>query len=82
MTNRIFVNLTLKDLPRSVAFFTHLSYQFDPKVNDLVSKALAAGETATTPAKDHGNMYQHGFQDLDGHLWEPIYMAPGANDQP
>jgi len=23
-------------------------------------------------------MYQYGFEDLDGHLWEPFYMDPSA----
>jgi len=22
-------------------------------------------------------VYQHGFEDLDGHLWELVYMEPG-----
>jgi predicted lactoylglutathione lyase len=21
-------------------------------------------------------MYQHGFEDLDGHMWELVYMEP------
>ena len=28
-----------------------------------------------------GLMYGHGFQDLDGHLWEIIYMEPGKKSQ-
>jgi len=23
-------------------------------------------------------MYGHGFQDPDGHIWELVYMQPGA----
>jgi hypothetical protein len=26
-------------------------------------------------------MYGHGFQDLDGHIWEIIYMEPSAINQ-
>jgi hypothetical protein len=26
-------------------------------------------------------MYGHGFQDLDGHIWELIYMDPSAIKQ-
>ena len=26
-------------------------------------------------------MYGHGFEDLDGHLWELIYMEPNAQGQ-
>ena len=26
--------------------------------------------------QDYGFMYGHGFQDLDGHVWEVFYMDP------
>jgi hypothetical protein len=26
-------------------------------------------------------MYGHGFQDLDGHIWESVYMEPNAINQ-
>ena len=48
------------------------------EVQALVSKAVAAGGTAPLEANDHGFMYQHGFQDLDGHIWEVFYMDPAA----
>lgn len=25
--------------------------------------------------QDHGFMYEHGFRDLDGHIWEVLHMA-------
>ena len=132
MATQIFVNLPVKDLKRSVAFFTALGYTFNPQftdenatcmivseehiyvmllvdayfqtftsktivdaktstevllclscesraqVDELVAKAVAAGGTTPTPAKDHGFMYQHAYQDLDGHVWELVYMEPGA----
>jgi predicted lactoylglutathione lyase len=131
MAAQIFVNLPVKDLQRSVAFFTHLGYTFDPKftnenatcmivgenifvmllvesffktftkkpisdakkttevllclscdsraqVDALVAKALAAGGTAPNAPQDHGFMYGHGYEDLDGHIWELVYMAPQA----
>ena len=28
--------------------------------------------------QDLGFMYSHGFEDLDGHVWELVYMEPGA----
>ena len=64
MTSQIFVNLPVKDLKRSVDFFT----------------ATAAGAATPMPPQDHGFMYQHGFEDLDGHQWEFFYMesAPPA----
>ena len=134
MARQIFVNLPVKDLKRSVNFFTALGYTFNPDftdenatcmivgenifvmllverffqtftkktivdatkstevlvclscdsrahVDELVTNARAAGGTTPTAAQDHGFMYQHGFQDPDGHLWEVFYMDPSAMQQ-
>ncbi|QFZ82607.1 glyoxalase/bleomycin resistance/extradiol dioxygenase family protein [Variovorax paradoxus] len=131
-TQQIFVNLPVKNLDKSKAFFGALGYTFNPKftdanaacmvihegsihamllmedffktfttkaitdtrtstevlvclscesraeVEDLVAKAVAAGATTPSEPKDYGFMYGHGFQDLDGHLWELVYMDPNA----
>ena len=134
MATQIFVNLPVKDLQRSVAFFTALGYDFDlnftnenatcmivdenifvmllvepffqtfikkeicdarkstevlvclscesrAKVDELVAKAVAAGGTIPREAQDHGFMYGHAFEDLDGHIWELVYMEPTAAGQ-
>ena len=47
----------------------------------MVSKAVSAGATTPNEPKDYGFMYQHGFQDLDGHLWEIFFMEPGGIPQ-
>jgi uncharacterized protein len=135
MATQIFVNLPVKQLDRSIEFFTRLGYRFNPQftdanatcmivtegifvmllvedffktfthkelcdaqrstevilalsadsraqVEELVAKAAAAGATLPFAPKDHGFMYQHGFQDLDGHLWEVFYMDPAAVPHP
>ncbi len=126
---KIFVNLPVKDLKRSVEFFTKLGYKFNaqftdenatcmivgedifvmllvekffktftPKpvadaksstealvalsaksrdeVNRIVETALAAGAKRYAEPRDHGFMYQWGFEDLDGHIWEYLWMDP------
>ena len=45
-----------------------------PAVTALVTKAVEGGGSTYKDPQDHGFMYGHGFQDLDGHLWEIIYM--------
>jgi predicted lactoylglutathione lyase len=128
VARRIFVNLAVADLDRSVAFFRALGFGFDPQftnanatcmivsdsifvmllvqpffqgftgktlcdahaatevivclgvesrteVDDLVARAVAAGARTPMPPQDHGFMYQHGFEDLDGHLWELVHMS-------
>ena len=127
MVTQMFVNLPVKDLKQSVAFFTSLGFEFDPQFTDeaatcmivgdnlfvmllveskfktftpyaicdatkstevlvclslesrqevdaMVNKAVAAGGSTYKESQDHGFMYGHGFQDLDGHIWELIYM--------
>lgn len=134
MATQIFVNLPVKNLNRSVEFFTQLSFTFNPQftdetatcmivatdifvmllteekfktftpkeicdatkstevlvclslasrpeVDEMVRKAVAAGGSTYNEPKDYGFMYGHGFQDLDGHIWELIYMEPSAISQ-
>ena len=131
MPQKIFVNLPVRDLKRSMDFFGKLGFTFNaqftdetaacmtisedifvmlltenkfktftPKricaatkssevlvclssssrdeVNAMVRKAVAAGGTTYKEPEDHGFMYGHGFQDLDGHIWELAFMEPSA----
>jgi predicted lactoylglutathione lyase len=43
--------------------------------------ASAAGGTISREPQDHGFMYGHAFEDLDGHIWEIIYMEPDEKGQ-
>jgi uncharacterized protein len=134
MATQIFVNLPVKDLNKSVEFFTKLGFKFNPQFTDenatcmivgenifvmllvenffktftpkeicdatkstevlvclssesrtdvdaMVAKAIAAGGTTYKEPQDHGFMYGHGFQDLDGHIWEIAFMEPSATEQ-
>jgi uncharacterized protein len=127
MSRKIFVNLPVKDLDKSIKFFTQLGYSFNQDFTDetatcmvisddifvmlltqakfqeftpnpicdatqhtevliclsidsreavdaMVASAIAAGATTYSEPKDHGFMYVHSFQDLDGHIWELLFM--------
>jgi uncharacterized protein len=131
MSRQIYVNLPIKNMERSKAFFGALGFSFNPQftneqgacmvitntiyvmllvepffqtftkkqiadagkttevliclscasraeVDELVRKAIAAGASTPNAPQDHGFMYGHGFQDLDGHIWELMYMDPNA----
>ena len=131
MAKKIFVNLPVKDLNKSVAFFTKLGFTFNPQftdetatcmvvaediyvmvltepkfrtftpkpicdatkstevlvalscdsrgeVDELVRKAVSAGGSTYNKPQDHGFMYTHGYQDLDGHIWEVFFMETSA----
>jgi uncharacterized protein len=51
-----------------------LSCSSKAEVDELVQKAVKAGGKTYNQPQDHGFMYAHGFQDLDGHVWELVYM--------
>lgn len=131
MPRQIYVNLPVKNLQASIAFFTKLGFTFNAQytdetatcmiisdtifamllthekfksfiqteiadakkvtevinclsiesraaVDDMVQKAVAGGGNTHNEPKDHGFMYIHGFKDLDGHIWELVYLDPNA----
>jgi uncharacterized protein len=131
MVTKIFVNLPVRDLSKTIEFFTKLGFTFNPqftnenatcmivgedifvmllvekffktftkkeicdtakntevimalsaesreKVDQMTTKAIEAGGRETRERQDHGWMYGRAFQDIDGHLWEIIYMDESA----
>jgi uncharacterized protein len=46
------------------------------EVGALVDKAVAAGGRAPHPLEDEGFMVTQGFEDIDGHLWNLVWMNP------
>lgn len=69
------------DATKSTEVLVCLSLASRPEVDEMVRKAVAAGGSTYNEPKDYGFMYGHGFQDLDGHIWELIYMEPSAISQ-
>ena len=47
-------------------------------VDEITDKALAAGGREPREKQDHGFMYGRSFEDLDGHIWEPMWMDMAA----
>ena len=43
-------------------------------VDAIAGKALAAGGREARDPQDYGFMYGRSFEDLDGHIWEPMWM--------
>ncbi|TWI84005.1 VOC family protein [Chitinophaga japonensis] len=127
MATKIFINLPVKELTKSMNFFSALGFSFNPQFTDdkaacmvisdhifamlltdayfttftpkkvcdtktttevlialdaaskeevqqYVHKARQAGARIYAEPQDHGWMYQHSFEDIDGHQWEIIYM--------
>jgi uncharacterized protein len=78
---KTFTPKAICDATKSTEVLVCLSSESREKVNEMVRKAVAAGGTTYNEPQDHGFMYGHGFQDLDGHIWELIYMEPSAIHQ-
>ena len=66
------------DASKSTEVLVCLTCDTRQKVDEMVKAAIAAGGSTYNQPQDHGFMYGHGFQDLDGHIWELIYMQPAA----
>jgi len=55
-----------------------LSCESREEVDSLIARAVAAGGRTPHPPEDHGFMYDQGFEDIDGHLWNLVWTAPEA----
>lgn len=73
-----FAPKAIADTQQSNEVLIGLSCDSREEVIAMVEKAVAAGGATYAEPTDHGFMYQHGFQDPDGHIWEIFYMDPSA----
>lgn len=76
-----FTKKEIADTSASAEVIIALSAKSRDVVDEIVNKALSAGGTSFRDPEDYGFMYQWGFQDLDGHLWEVVYMDESALQQ-
>lgn len=73
-----FTKKTIVDAKKNVEVLVCLSCSSRAEVDALVQKARDAGGSVPNAPQDHGFMYSHSFEDLDGHVWELVYMDPNA----
>ena len=66
----------ISDATKSTEVLIALSFESRQKVDEVVRTATSNGGTTYAEPKDYGFMYQHGFQDPDGHVWEVFWMDP------
>ena len=70
-----FTSKTIIDAHSSVETLLCLSRDRRAEVDAIVEAAHAAGGKADPcPTQDHGFMYGRSFEDLDGHVFEPMWM--------
>jgi len=85
LTRPFFATFTAKpiaDAAQSTEVLVCLSCASRAEVDALVAKARRAGGRVLRAPQDHGFMYAHGFEDLDGHVWELVFMDPAAAGPP
>jgi uncharacterized protein len=59
-----------------------LSSESRESVDSTVERAVSSGGTADpAPKQDYGVMYGRSVADPDGHIWEIMWMDPGAAEQ-
>ncbi|CAH0346719.1 hypothetical protein BCI9360_03064 [Bacillus sp. CECT 9360] len=78
---KTFTKKEISDATKSTEVILALSAESREKVDEIVNKALAAGGIKSNDPMDHGFMYVRSFQDIDGHLWEVMYMDESAAAQ-
>ena len=76
-----FTNKPICDARKFTEVLLALSCKNRVEVDEFVRKAVAAGGSTYNEPQDYGFMYGHGFQDLDGHIWEVFHMEPNAVPQ-
>jgi predicted lactoylglutathione lyase len=73
-----FTNKDIVDATKSTEVILALEVDSRERVDELVDKALTAGGQSGSFSNEEGFMYGRSFQDVDGHLWEVLYMDPTA----
>ncbi|HEX7634072.1 MAG TPA: VOC family protein [Noviherbaspirillum sp.] len=69
-----FTGKPIADASKVAEVLVCLSCESRAKVDELIAKAVAAGGKTSREPQDHGFMYNHCFEDLDGHIWELVCM--------
>lgn len=71
-------NKEICDAKKSTETLVALSAESPEKVDEMLDRAVAGGGTEHRKAIDYGWLYGRSFQDINGHIWEIIYMNESA----
>jgi predicted lactoylglutathione lyase len=69
-----FTNKEIANTFKTASVINSLSVESNEAVNKMTDAAVRAGGKEPNEPKDYGFMQQRSFEDLDGHLWEVLYM--------
>lgn len=71
---KTFTSKEVVDAKKQTEVLLAVSVESKDKVNELVDKAVTLGGKETLDPADHGWMYYRQFEDLDGHIWEILWI--------
>jgi predicted lactoylglutathione lyase len=71
-----FTSKKIADATKTTEVLVCLSADSKARVNELVDAAIEAGATEAREPMDYGFMFGRSFNDLDGHIWEIVWMDP------
>lgn len=77
-----FITGPISDAHKATEVLLCLSAESREDVDAILAKAFAAGAKPWKPVTDMGVMYGGTFQDLDGHVWEPMWIDPAMVTPP
>lgn len=75
---KTFTNKEICDTTKDTEMIIALSAESRQKVDEMIRRVIEAGGKETREPQDHGWMYGRSFEDINGHLWEIIYMDEEA----
>jgi predicted lactoylglutathione lyase len=80
---KTFTKKEICDTSKNTEVIVALSVEGREKVDQMINKAIEAGGRESREPQDHGWMYGRSFEDINGHIWEIIYMDENAlkNDE-
>ena len=76
-----FTSKPIADATGSTEAIVCVSAESREDVDAFADTSLQAGASQANEPMDHGFMYGRSFNDLDGHLWEVMWMSPQAVEQ-
>ena len=75
---KTFTNKEICDTTKDTEMIIALSAESRQKVDEMIRSVVEAGGKEYREPQDHGWMYGRSFEDINGHLWEIIYMDEEA----
>jgi uncharacterized protein len=75
---KTFTKKEICDTSKNTEVIVALSVEGREKVDQMIKKAIEAGGRESREPQDHGWMYGRSFEDINGHIWEIIYMDESA----